>query len=51
MHDLWIRILIESFLVILINFMIQLTDTYWGTVKDVFSSIFVICGLLGAVVF
>ena len=50
-HDLWIRILIETFLVILINFMIHLTDTYWSTVKDVFSSSFVIAGLVGAVLF
>jgi hypothetical protein len=50
-HDLWIRILIESFLVILINFMIHLTDTYWRTSKDVFSSSFVIAGLVGAVLF
>jgi hypothetical protein len=50
-HDLWIRILIESFLVILINFMIHLTETYWGTAKDVFSSSFVVVGLMGAVLF
>jgi hypothetical protein len=50
-HDLWIRILIESFLVILINFMIHLTNTYWSTAKDVFSSSFVIGGLVGAVLF
>ena len=51
MHDLWIRILIESFLVVSINFMINITETFWENAKDLFSSLFVILGLSGTILF